>query len=236
MKPIILKTGTTFADLAETHGDFEHWFARALGWPLDRFAVIDAVAGDPLPDAGSVDGVIVTGSPANVHHHDPWSVRAGEWLAEVAAADRPLLGVCYGHQLLADALGADVRANPNGREMGVCEIEVTADDPLFDGLGARFVAVETHLDAVLTLPAGARLLARTEQTPIQAFALGENVRTCQWHPEFDHVALAHYIEKRRALIDQERGPGAADRLLAGVRPLDTGPTLLRNFVTHYLGR
>ncbi len=236
MKPILLRTGRPVSDLLASHGEYEAWFARRLGWPVDRLEVIDGTDVDaPLPAPGGVDGVFVTGSSSSVHHQEPWSVRCGAWLAEAHDAGVPILGVCYGHQLLADTLGGAAGPNPHGREIGVCDIEVIVDDPLFEGLGPLFPAIETHVDAVLDLPPGATVLARTPLTPVQAMALGPNTRTVQFHPEFDAEAIRTVIAARAHLIDAESGPGAAERLLAAVVECDTGATLLRNFARHWLG-
>lgn len=229
MKPVILKTGSSFAELRTRLGDFEAWFARNIGWPLDRFEVIDALAGDPLPDPSTVDPVIVTGSAKSVHHKEPWSVRAGEWLGDVVRAEVPVLGVCYGHQLLGDVFGGDVGPNPNRREIGVCEVEITVEHPLFWGLPSRLPVFQTHTDAVNRAPDGARILAGNGNTPVQAMQLGSAV-SVQWHPEFSAEVMRFYIEARADLIDAESGAGTARRLLDEVVELGAGAVILRNFL------
>jgi GMP synthase (glutamine-hydrolysing) len=234
MRPVILMTGHTLDDLRPRRGDFHDWFAARVGWPLDRFHVVEAVEPD-LPDPRGVDGVLVSGSAASVHDHEPWSVRAGEWLAAAADAGVPILGVCYGHQLLGDTLGGRSERNPNGREIGVVEVTRFADDPLFEGLPPAFPAIATHRDAVTVAPPGARVLAGNANTPIQAMALGPNVRTVQFHPEFDADVIRHYLRSRADAVDAELGPGAAARLLAEVNDVPTGPRILANFFRHWLG-
>ena len=236
MKPILLRTGRPVPALRDSHGEYESWFARQLGWPTDRLHLLDCTAVDAsLPDAAGVDGVFVTGSSSSVHAREPWSVRAGAWLAEAHAAGVPILGVCYGHQLLADALGGRAGPNPNGREIGLCEIEIAIEDPLFEGLSRVFSALETHTDAVLELPPGATVLAHNARTTVQAMAIGPTTRTVQFHPEFDAVALRAVIAARAVLIDAESGPGTAARLHAAVVDVPTGPAILRNFARHFLG-
>lgn len=234
IRPVILMTGHTFDALRTRRGDFDAWFAAGAGWPLDRFEVVDAVTG-PLPDPRGVDGVIVSGSAATVHERDPWSVRAGAWLAESASAGVPILGVCYGHQLLADTLGGEAGRNPNGREIGVAIVRRLADDPLFEGLPDAFPVIATHVDAVLRPPPGARVLAANENTAVQALALGANVRSVQFHPEMDADMIRQYLTHRAALVDAERGPGTAERLLAAAHDIDTGPRILANFFRNWLG-
>lgn len=232
MRPVILKTGTAKEALRAERGDYDAWFARTIGLPLERFHVIDAVAGGALPEG--VDGVIVTGSSKRVHEHEPWSVQAGEWLARVVRSGAPVLGVCYGHQLIGDAFGGDVGPNPNGREIGLIQVEVT-EDPLFEGLPRRFPVLQTHKDTVNKPPRDARVLGGSPRTPIEAMAIGDHTRTVQWHPEFDAGAIRYLIEQRAEAIDEESGAGTAKRLLEQVREVDTGRVVLQNFARHFLG-
>ena len=229
MKPLILMTGHTFEDLRADVGDFDAWFARGSGWSRDRFEVIDAVAAPPLPDPASVDPVIVTGSPLHVHHREPWSVRAGEWLRDVVEAGIPVLGVCYGHQLLGDVYGGDVGPNPNGREIGVVEVDIDTEHPLFHGLPSSLPVFQTHTDAVNRAPQGWKTLAGNALTPVQAMEFGSAL-TVQWHPEFTVDILRHYISRRIPLLDAELGAGAADRILANLRHLPDAPAIIRNFL------
>ncbi|MEZ4470679.1 MAG: glutamine amidotransferase [bacterium] len=233
MRPLIVQTGTPAATLLAQRGDYAQLFADGFGWPRARFAVLDAHAGAALPEATSVEGILVTGSPLSVHDRPAWSVRLGEWLVEAVQAGVPVLGICYGHQLLGDALGGAVGPNPAGREIGVLEVEVEPD-PLFAGLPARFPVVLTHSDAVNAAPRGVRVLASTPQTPVQAMAIGPRCRTLQWHPEFDAPAIRQIIRDRAAALDQERGEGAAAALEASIVGVHTGPVILRNFLENFL--
>jgi GMP synthase (glutamine-hydrolysing) len=197
---------------------------------------VDGTLPEPnWPEPSAVDGLIITGSAARVHEHEPWSVRCGAWSKAVLEAGAPVLGVCYGHQLLGDVLGGDVGPNPKGREMGMCAVDVLVDDPLFEHLSGRFHAALTHLDSVNAAPPGAQVLAHNAMTAVQAMALGANGRAVQFHPEFEAQDLAYYIELRRHLIDAERGLGTADAWLEGVHANDTGRHVMRNFLRHWMG-
>jgi GMP synthase (glutamine-hydrolysing) len=227
----ILKTGSTFTDLAQRRGDFEDWFAHQLRFLGAKFSVLDAQALPLLPPAESFDGILVTGSSSTVHEHEPWSVRAGKWLHRAAHAGAPILGVCYGHQLLASSFGGLTGRNPSGREIGVIEVEVTTADPLFAHLPPRFPAFATHSDAVFSLPSCATVLATNLHTHVQAIALPKRVRTVQFHPEFDAEVMRHYLMTRAPQIESELGPGTTARLLAELRELPTGAQILRNFAS-----
>jgi GMP synthase (glutamine-hydrolysing) len=221
--------------LAERRGDFDQWYAARIGWSHDRFHVVDAVNGEILPKAHNVDGLIISGSAHCVQDYAPWSVKAGQWIADVVEAGIPTLGICYGHQLIADEFGGQVGVNPEGREIGVSWIEKTREDPLFEGLPNRFLAIQTHVDAVLRAPDFAEVIGSNSVCSIQAMAVGDTTRTVQWHPEFDTEVIAHYINVRREIIDEESGAGHADELLASLKEVDTGTIILRNFVDHFLG-
>lgn len=194
-KVVILKTGSTYPGLKEQFGDFEEWFVRGLS-PRFDITVLNTVAGELPGEPTDWDGVVVTGSPAMVSDREPWSEDAAAWLARVVDKAVPLLGVCYGHQLLAHALGGEVGYHPGGRESGTHRVELlnsAADDPLFRGMPDSFNAQLTHKQTVLRLPQGAILLGRNEFEPHQAFRVGECAWGVQFHPEFSDAIMRAYL-------------------------------------------
>lgn len=200
MKPIaIFKVGGTFAHLARQLGDFEHWFLRAIE-PLGQDTQVFQVAGGtPLPDPASLAGVIITGSHAMVTDAAPWSVALEGWLREAVAARLPILGVCYGHQLLAQALGGEVGYLAPEPEVGTVALRLTpeaAADPLLGGLPDELLAHATHAQTVQRLPAGAVLLASSPSEPHHAVRFAEGVWGVQFHPEFDRHVMAAYVDYR----------------------------------------
>lgn len=226
----ILKVGTARRVVEEEGaGDFEDWIAAGLGADT-QVVTIDIVAGEALPDARALAGVVVTGSSAMVTEREEWSEGCGRWLAEAARQSLAVLGICYGHQLLADALGGTVGDEPNGREIGTANVTLTAaatEDRLFETLPRRCDVQETHSQSVLALPPGATLLATGVHTRIQAFRWGATVWGVQFHPEFGPEITAHYIRARCEALQAE-GLDPEERL-AGIRPSPAAWELLARF-------
>ena len=148
---LILETGQPTPSLRR-YGGFPHWIRVAAGLRADEAVVVNVEQGEPLPACHARDGmgfagVLITGSAAMVTERHDWSERSAEWLREAAHAGLPLFGICYGHQLLAHALGGEVGVNPTGREMGTIDLQLhphADEDPLFKGLPAQLAgAVST---------------------------------------------------------------------------------------------
>ena len=227
---LVVKTGSTLPGIRARRGDFESWIARGMGLAPDELTVLDVTEGAELPDPVAPAGVVVTGSSAMVSAREPWSERTGAWLADAVRAGTPVLGICYGHQLLAHALGGRVGRNPRGREIGTVQLRLAPEarrDALLGGLPGATHAHATHVESVLELPPGATLLAASDTDPNQAFAAGPRAWGVQFHPEFDADVMRGYLESRRDVLRDEGLD--ADRLLALVRETPEAGSLLRRF-------
>lgn len=231
----LLKTGATFEGLKPQAGCYEKWFSDVFGDRVN-WRIIDAPGGDELPPFSEIEALVISGSPVSVYERLPWSERCSSWLGEFWTRGTPILGVCYGHQLMADALGGEVKTSPNGREMGATSIDQVGQDPIFDGLPAQFDVWQTHVDVVQTLPPQARIIASNPHCPVQAMAIGDHCRTVQWHPEMTREILAYYVRARAEIIEKERGIGSAQQLEEGLPPfLGSGARIVSNFLTHFCG-
>ncbi|XAH25835.1 glutamine amidotransferase [Xylophilus sp. GW821-FHT01B05] len=194
---LIIKLGDTLDALRSERGDFDCWIAEGLGATAVPVQVCDPRRGDALPAHASIAGAVVTGSHAMVTHRADWSERTAQWLAEGVARGTPLLGICYGHQLLAHALGGVVDDHPQGLEMGSVDIALhpaASDDPLFHGLPSHFRAHAVHRQTALRLPEGAVALASNSHEPHHAFRVGDCAWGVQFHPEFNADAMRGYID------------------------------------------
>ena len=200
---LIVQTGTT-----QLHGDYPAWFAQTL---RREMPVVRAFAGEKLGaalDRERPQGIVVTGSPLSVIERAPWMLQLGDDLLRVAARGTPVLGVCFGHQLLARAAGGEVVVNPQGREIGTVRVQLTEAgrrDPLFTWAeGAGEIEVQaTHVDAVDPAPPGAALLASNENCAAQAFRLSETVAGVQFHPELSAAAMRDLVLSRRDRLQAE---------------------------------
>ena len=226
----LIKTGTTIEQIKPRHGDFEDWFAEGMG--VGNLLQIDVYRHEPLPSAERLSGIMITGSPAMVSGREDWSERTAEWLAKVVPTGLPVLGVCYGHQLLAHALGGRVAANPNGRQIGTVMTQMidnkTKKDLLLGHLPATFAAQTSHSESVLELPDGAQRLAVSPLDQNFAVRFAENAWGVQFHPEFSGAVTADYIRYRSAALRKERLDPEA--LLQKTTETREAKTVLRQFV------
>jgi GMP synthase (glutamine-hydrolysing) len=225
---LILVCGNPIPAIAERRGDYDRWIREKTGnaW-AGSWASHDARTLAPLPGPRDADAFVITGSSSSVTERAPWMLRVEELVRQIAAARVPLLGICFGHQLMAQALGGEVRKNPLGREIGTVRVERLADDPMFAGLPRSFDVNATHVDAVTALPPGAEVVATTALDPRAAFRVGPRLRAVQFHPEFDADVMRGYLRARAQLIRAE-GLGA-EALLQGVHDATRGADILRNF-------
>jgi len=230
-------TGNTLAPIADRRGDFESWICAGLGVPPACARVVRPFADEALPQPQGLAGVVVTGSSAMVSQRESWSEKAAAWLASAVAEATPILGICYGHQLLAHALGGRVAKNPRGREIGSVDVRLTREatgDDLLGGGPTVFRAQTSHLESVLELPTGATRLATTDLDPNHAFRVGSSAWGVQFHPEFDADITRGYLRARSEAVQSE-GLDVAG-LIAGVGPAPHATAVLRRFARLLSGR
>jgi GMP synthase (glutamine-hydrolysing) len=231
MGPIlVLKMGSTLPALKARKGDFEDWIIAGLGVLRERVSVVDVPRKEPLPALNGHAGIVITGSHTMVTEQKDWSEQAAAWLAEAVREELPVLGICYGHQLLAHSLGGEVGNNPKGREFGTVEValeEAGLNDDLLGCLPPRARVHVGHTQSVLRLPPGAVRLASNSWDPNQAVRFGPAAWGVQFHPEFDAEIVREYIEHYHGVLSAEGQDPA--RLIVTATEETSGPLLLRKF-------
>ncbi len=171
---------------------------------------VEPLAGDPLPDHAAVSGMVLMGGPMNVDEVERYPALAIErgWVAEAVRIEMPVLGICLGAQLLARALGAEVRAG-EGPEIGFSPVEIhDPADPIVGAFAPTAPVLHWHGD-VFDRPEAATHLASSAQTEIQAFRLG-NAWGVLFHPEADAGLLDRWLAEQE-MVDEATsalGPGA----------------------------
>jgi len=197
MKKIyILKAGTTFEDIVTKYGNFEDWILRYIDGVSTQ--VVDVQKGEEIPSFENCAGVIITGSHAMVTEEHAWSLKIEEFVKELIKFEIPLLGICYGHQLMAKSLGAKVDYHPHGMELGTVNIallEESKNDAIFKHLPTDFDVHVVHAQSALTLPLNAILLASNKFEKNHAFRVGTNAWGVQFHPEYDANIMKAYINE-----------------------------------------
>ena len=219
-KLLLLKPGVTSS--RAVLGDYEVWFARACGEVGLR--PVEVHAGELPPPIAGFDGVIMTGSPLSVTTPTDWMRRSAEYLAEAAEQGKPVLGVCFGHQLLAWHRGAVIAKNPKGRELGTVWVQLTEQgrrSPLFQTFPAHFEVQATHDDMVME-GGDLELLAFNEHCGVQAFSRGARTFGVQFHPEMNATSIRYCIEAPETRPE--------DRTTAVARETHWGERLLRRFI------
>lgn len=232
----VLVTGDPTPLVRDLRGDFTRLFGEALGdaWGEQLVAIDVRVSPPSLP--GDAVGLIVTGSSSHLEERASWMLATEEVLRVAVERRVPTLGVCFGHQLLGEALGGTVIRNPLGREIGTLPIErldAAVNDPLFGELPPVFDANITHLDTVATLPGGAVVLARSSVEKHHAVRFGEACWGVQFHPEIDREVMCGYLESRRPVLGEEGRD--VDAMIAAARETPLARDLLRRFVLKIVG-
>lgn len=230
---LLIKTGATLDPISAGHGDFEDWFAAGL--VPASVSLVEVFRQQSLPAldtlAGEYSGIVITGSAAMVSDRADWSERTAGWLKQAVASGIPVLGVCYGHQLLAHALGGRVGANPRGRQIGTVRarlLPAAHGDPLLGFLPPQFTAQASHSEIVLALPRGAERLAVSPKDDNFALRFSENAWGVQFHPEFSAAVTGEYIRLR---TDALRSEGLDPQgLMTGLEQTEQARAVLRQFM------
>jgi GMP synthase-like glutamine amidotransferase len=199
-----------FQHIAVEHPGVFRDFMRRDGIAWD---CVELDIGEPIPDLSRYAALIVMGGPMDVWQEDthPWLVAEKAAIRQfVNVLGRPFLGICLGHQLLADALGGSVGLMTTP-EVGVADVQITEEgksDPLLQGLASPIKGVQWHGAEIKNLPKHARVLAQNDACPIQALRVGRHAYGLQYHVEVDRKTIAEWgeIPAYRTALERLKGP------------------------------
>lgn len=211
MKPIaILETGKPPEALKDAYDDYPARFRALLGEGVATVR-FDVQAGRLPDDPEAFQGAIVTGSSAGVYDDLPWIAPLMDWLRAARGRTR-LVGICFGHQAMAQAFGGEVAKSDRGWGVGLHRYQVLAQEPWMFPRAPSIAIPVSHQDQVLVPPADARVIAACDFTPYAALAWDDAI-SFQCHPEFQPEYAAALVRSRRG----DRIPEAlADEALASL--------------------
>ncbi|GKY89412.1 type 1 glutamine amidotransferase [Sinisalibacter aestuarii] len=200
MKIGILQPGHAPDEVRGELGDYADMFERLLGghdFSFQRWDVVDGIFPEGPLDA---EAWLITGSRHGVYEGHDWIAPLEELIRQIAASGRPLVGVCFGHQIIAQALGGRVEKFAGGWAVG---------RQSYDFGGETLALNAWHQDQVVELPEGARVIASNNFCENAALVIGDNVLTIQPHPEFAAEMMKGLIDYRSgavapALVDEAR--------------------------------
>lgn len=234
MKLTIIETGLVPLAIRDQFPDYPAMFRQMIARADAGIAceTVSVARGDALPDPAGLDAVLYTGSPAGVYDPEPWIAPLSEFIRAAAAARTPQVGICFGHQIMGEALGGKAVKSPKGWGVGRHTYEIVqCPDWAAGTCPAQLSIAVSHQDQVVELPPGAEVIARSAFTPYA----GLNYRdfpaiSFQCHPEFaPEYAAALYGARRSGAL----GEAAAD---AAIASLDGGldRDLLAGWITAFL--
>jgi len=227
----ILKTGETFSSIKNKNGDFDDWIIDFLGRTNKTIKVVSLKDNQKIPALTSAAGFIITGSHSMVTNRSQEVILLEKYIRKIRNKDIPLLGICYGHQLIANALGGKSDYNKKGKEIGKSKIKLKNclhKDNLLKGISKQFYGFETHDQSVLKLPRNAVSLASNFHDKHQVVRFSRFVWGVQFHPEFTKKIMKEYILNK---IDNLKKLGFnSEILLKNIDNCNTSNKILNNFL------
>jgi len=198
MKIAILETGRPPGDLASQFGDYPSMFQQMLGagFEVESF---DVQTGKLPEDPDKHGAYLITGSPAGVYDPLPWIEPLQEFIR--AAKQARMVGVCFGHQIMAEALGGHVEKSDKGWGAGLHRYAIAKREPWMDGGGGEITAPASHQDQVVVQPPNTEVTLESQFTPYAGLAWTDRPAiSFQFHPEFSPAFAKALIEKRYDIV------------------------------------
>lgn len=197
MRLCILQAGEMNKDIAEGLPGYQDMYSAlfADNAPSVEVTFVMTLEGETAA-LDDYDAFLITGSPRGVYDNDDWIAHLHQFVRQVYASGKPLMGICFGHQIIANALGGKAEKSEKGWGVGIRSVPVTGASDLFPEGCASLDLLYMHQDQVTTLPEGATSLMGDDFCPIAAFNIGDQVLCFQGHPEFTQDVVGAIIDLR----------------------------------------
>jgi GMP synthase (glutamine-hydrolysing) len=224
-KVLIIQTGDAYEELVNKNLNFDDMILNRI--KTKKYLVSKVFKGEKLPEYEEVDRVIITGAHSMVTDEDSWIEYLSHWLLGVKDRGIPVLGICYGHQLLAQTFNGVASYHPKGPEIGMMEIKLTKHgekDELFQGIDSNFYGYATHSQSAIKLPKEAVLLAYNSFEPHHSFKIGKCIYGVQFHPEFTANIMKVYAKNQKEKIE------SFNQVYDNITEIDSGIKIFDNFM------
>jgi GMP synthase-like glutamine amidotransferase len=206
----LLETDVLYDDLIKEYGSyglmFEKYFSQLDGTQLDdsplEFAYYQVQQGELPLFLDECDAYVITGSKAGAYEDHAWIKALSDWIIEADQGRAKVLGVCFGHQLIAQALGGLVEMSDKGWGIGVRSLLTIPDSPFSQPLPKYLDLIYSHKDQVIKIPSTARNFLSDNFCPYAGFTIGQHIVTFQGHPEFSAVYSERLLSRRAELIGE----------------------------------
>lgn len=201
----ILKTDAVRPEWVPGFGEYPDMFIGLLGQvdPSLEFRVYDVEQGEYPADIDEVDAYLITGSKSSVYDDKPWIATLMEFVRELDRRRKKLVGICFGHQLVAHALGGITEKSPKGWGMGLHSYRFSEAPDWHDQEALDFEILASHQDQVVSNASGAVVLAGSEFCQNAVCQVGDHILTFQGHPEFVPAYSREIMEFRRTMIGEQ---------------------------------
>lgn len=231
MKIGLLECDHVREELIGIAGDYRQMFPLlflkvAPDW---EFTFYDVCNGEFPESVGACDAYICTGSKSSVYDDDEWIARLKSFVQEIHSSGQVFVGVCFGHQVLGEALGGKVRKSDAGWCVGVHRFEIIKTEDWMDPESPSFNLLMMCQDQVLQLPLGSTLLAQADNCPHAMFKVGGNMLGIQAHPEFSKEYDKALMELRVERIGQEKVDAGIESLEQPLNDVEVAGWI-RNFI------
>ena len=196
MKIRILSNGPGLKEVVEAYGHSSEWIPASISGNHDY--IIDKAYNNEFTDISESDVFIITGSKYSVYDNNAWILKLEQFINKIISSNKPILGICFGHQIIAKCLGGFVEKNSLGWELGSYNLKLTSagsESKLFNQFNNNDIVYESHQDVVSKLPPGSIELAYTSKGN-QSFKYGDCIYGVQFHPEFSYEVTRKLMDLR----------------------------------------